>query len=55
MKGTALEQVWVFILAPLVGAALAALFYKYVIVDKEEEVFEEVEEKPAKKTVRKTK
>lgn len=29
--GTALSQVWVFILAPLVGAALAALFYKYVL------------------------
>ena len=29
--GTALEQVWVFILAPLVGAALAALFYKNVL------------------------
>ena len=55
MKGTALEQVWVFILAPLVGAALAALFYKFVVADKEEEVFEEVEEKPAKKTVRKAK
>lgn len=29
--GTALSQVWVFILAPLVGAALAGLFYKYVL------------------------
>ena len=29
--GTALSQLWVFILAPLVGAALAALFYKYVL------------------------
>ena len=29
--GTALNQLWVFILAPLVGAALAALFYKYVL------------------------
>ena len=47
-KGEALSQVWVFILAPLVGAALAALFYKFVIADKAEEVFEE--EKPAKRT-----
>ncbi len=47
-KGEALSQVWVFILAPLVGAALAALFYKFVIADKSEEVFEE--EKPAKRT-----
>ena len=30
-RGTALSQVWVFILAPLVGAALAALFYNHVL------------------------
>lgn len=29
--GEALSQVWVFILAPLVGAALAGLFYKYLL------------------------
>ena len=29
--GQALSQVWLFILAPLVGAALASLFYKYVL------------------------
>lgn len=29
--GTALSQVWVFILAPLVGAFLAGLFYKFVL------------------------
>ena len=28
--GVALQQVWVFILAPLVGAALAAVIYKYL-------------------------
>ena len=28
--GTALSQVWVFILAPFVGAALAALVYKFL-------------------------
>ena len=32
--GKALSQVWVFILAPLVGGLLAALFYKYVLVEK---------------------
>ena len=32
--GEALTQVWVFIFAPLVGAALAALFYKYVLEEK---------------------
>ena len=31
--GDALSQVWIFILAPLVGAALAGLFYKYVLKD----------------------
>ena len=29
--GDALKQVWVFILAPLVGAALASLFYKNIL------------------------
>lgn len=29
--GEALSQVWVFILAPLVGATLAAFFYKYIL------------------------
>ena len=32
--GDALSQVWVFIVAPLVGAALAGLFYKYVLKSK---------------------
>ena len=32
--GEALSQVWVFVLAPLVGAALASLFHKYVIEEK---------------------
>lgn len=34
--GEALNQVWVFILAPLVGAALAALIFKYVFAPKTE-------------------
>ena len=29
--GKALEQVWVFLVAPLLGSALAALFYKFVL------------------------
>ena len=29
--GSALTQVWVFIVAPLIGAILAGLFYKYVL------------------------
>lgn len=32
--GTALKQVWVFIVAPLVGAALASLFYNGVLKEK---------------------
>ena len=32
--GDAIAQVWVFILAPLVGACLAGLFYKYVLKTK---------------------
>ena len=32
--GTALEQLWVFIVGPLVGAALAAIFNKFVIEKK---------------------
>ena len=32
--GDALSNLWVFILAPMVGAALAALFYKYILKTK---------------------
>lgn len=32
--GDALKQLWIFILAPLVGAMLAALFYKYILKNK---------------------
>ena len=35
--GLALEQLWVFIVAPIVGGILAALFYKYVISAAEKE------------------
>ena len=34
--GTALYQVWVFILAPLVGAAIAACAWKYIAKDEKE-------------------
>ena len=33
--GTALSQVWLFIAAPLVGAAVAALVHRYVLTEKE--------------------
>lgn len=33
--GTALSQVWLFIVAPLVGAAIAALVYKYLLTSEE--------------------
>ncbi len=32
--GDALKNVWVFILAPMVGAVLAAYFYKYILKNK---------------------
>lgn len=35
--GLALEQLWVFVVAPIVGGILAALFYKYVIATSEKE------------------
>lgn len=35
--GVALSQVWVFILAPLAGAALAALAFKFIFAPKAEE------------------
>ena len=34
LGGTALAQVWVFIVAPLVGSALAALAFKYLVQEK---------------------
>lgn len=32
--GTALANVWIFIVAPIVGAILAGLFYRYVLKDR---------------------
>ena len=37
LGGEALEQVWVFIVAPLVGAALAAVVYKFLAKKEESE------------------
>lgn len=60
--GEAFAQVWVFVVAPIAGAILAALFYKFVIKSYEEQpvveaVVEDVvveEEKPEpKKTITK--
>ncbi|MBQ7218986.1 MAG: aquaporin, partial [Ruminococcus sp.] len=34
--GDALANVWVFIVAPLIGAAIAALIYRFLIKSKEE-------------------
>lgn len=66
--GVALEQLWLFIVAPIVGGILAALFYKYVIEEKNNvrpvsvtsdekivpETIEVVEETPKKKTTTKS-
>ena len=65
--GDYISQLWVFIVAPLVGGILAALFYRFVIQENKKEVFEEeieeVEEEieepvkkvtPKKKVVKKT-
>ena len=32
--GEALKQLWVFIVAPMVGSAIASIFYKYVLAEK---------------------
>ncbi len=34
--GEALKQVWVFIVAPIIGGVLATLFYKFVLKEEEE-------------------
>jgi aquaporin Z len=38
--GNALQQVWVFLAAPLAGAVLAALIYRFVVKSKDEEEFD---------------
>lgn len=42
--GESLKDVWVFILAPLVGAVIAALVYKALLLNKEKPAQKEVEE-----------
>ena len=32
--GNALSQVWIFIVAPLVGSLFASLFHKYILTEK---------------------
>ena len=68
-RGESLSQLWVFILAPILGAVLAALFYRFVIAKAEEtsdisdnlqelaeqEVAEKAEEKDSKKNTKTTK
>lgn len=57
IKGAQLEQLWLFILAPLLGGVLAALFYKYIINPKAKtasyilEVEEEIAESNTEKDV----
>lgn len=67
--GESLSQLWVFILAPILGAVLAALFYRFVIAKAEktsdisdnlqelaeQEVEEKAEEKDSKKNTKTTK
>ena len=58
--GEALNQLWVFILAPIAGAVLAAVFYKFVLKEKTKKEVptivekSEVETKPVKKVVKPT-
>ena len=48
--GAALSNVWVFIIAPLAGGALAALVYKAIAAAKSDEATEEVEKTAEEKT-----
>ena len=48
--GAALSNVWVFIIAPLAGGALAALVYKAIASAKSDEATEEVEKTAEEKT-----
>ena len=51
----ALAQVWMFIVAPLVGGLLAALLFKCLHKQKKQETVEEKKETAEKKTTKKTK
>ncbi len=58
--GEAVNQLWVFILAPIVGAILAALFYKFVLSETTTKrvvaaEVEEVEETKPRRTTKKSK
>ena len=51
----ALAQVWMFIVAPLVGGLLAAILFKCLHKQKKQETVEEKKETAEKKTTKKTK
>ena len=55
MGGEALEQVWVFIVGPFVGAILAAFIYKYIKVPEEKVVIKDEIIEPKKTTTKTTK
>ena len=42
--GTVLDQLWLFILAPIVGSVVAAFFYKFILSPEEKPVVKKVEE-----------
>lgn len=44
LRGTALSQVWVFIVSPLIGAILAAFVYKFLSYEKEAKIVENSDE-----------
>lgn len=51
--GEVLNQLWLFILAPIVGAIVAALFYKFIVAPKEEKAKEVVEKEAEVKAIKK--
>lgn len=53
MGGQALEQVWVFIVGPFIGAILAACTYKFIKVPETKEEAIEIKKAPATKTTKK--
>ena len=48
--GQAIKQVWLFIVAPLVGGVLAALVYRYMVPDEPIEHETAVAEGPVERT-----
>lgn len=54
MGGKALEQVWVFIVGPFIGAVVATFIYKFIKVPEEKEIIKEEKVELKKTTTRKT-